>query len=294
MDKTIRLLKLLSGSRSYDLEELKDRFEVSERTVYRYLNQIENGGFVIDRTNGGYRLVRDSSSTKTLYSLFHFSEEEAQIFYHSLENLDLENEVVRRLLKKLHSLYDFKALKRGGNSSNVEKVELLSEGMRQKKQVLLCNYHSSNSSTVNDRRVEPFQFMEDYKAIWCLDIADRKVKQFKVSRAEEVKVLESAWFYEHVHEIPFFDAFRMSAPEPIAWVRALLSLKAYNLMREEYPLTQQYLKKKSNFYELKIPIADYHGIGRFVMGLPGDVKVFEPVEFKEFINDKMKKVLTYK
>ena len=289
MEKSIRLLKLLSGNRTYSLYELQDRFDVSERTVYRYLNQIENAGFVLDRNNGRYRLAQDSPEIKSINKLFHFTEEEAQIFHHSLTYLEMENEVVNRLFRKLHSLYDFKALKKIRNSSNIEKVKQLSNAINEKKQVLLRNYRSSNSSTVCDRKVEPFQFMEDYKAIWCLDVADGRNKQFKISRIDDVELTEIDWKHERLHETPFFDAFRMTSTEPTTQVKAILTLKAYNLIREEYPSTEQYLTKENDRYVLEIPIADFHGIGRFVLGLPGDVFVKGPEEFKSFLNKKRKK-----
>lgn len=34
---------LLSGNRSYSMDELTERFEISERTVYRYLNNCTSG-----------------------------------------------------------------------------------------------------------------------------------------------------------------------------------------------------------------------------------------------------------
>lgn len=291
MEKSIRLLKLLSGNRTYSLDELQDRFDVSERTVYRYLNQIENAGFVLERNNGRYRLAQDSSEIKSIHKLFHFTEEEAQIFHHSLTHLEVENDVVNRLLKKLHSLYDFKALKKIKNFSNLEKVEQLSQAIDDKRQVVLLNYRSSNSSTVSDRKVEPFQFMADYKAIWCLDVTDGRNKQFKISRTGKVQLTEAKWWYEQLHKAPFFDAFRMTSAEPETRVKALLTLKAYNLIREEYPITEDYLKKENDRYLLDIPIADFNGIGRFVLGLPGDVFVKEPKEFKTFLKKKRKKFM---
>lgn len=285
MEKTIRLLMLLSGNRSYSMEELKERFEISERTVYRYLNNLENAGLVLGRQGGRYRFVQNSREIKGLHRLFHFSEEEAEVFYYLLDNLNLENEVTIRLMKKLHSLYDFKALKRIKNTSNVEKIKLLTEGINEKKSVFLRDYRSSNSSTVSDRMVEPFQYMEDYKAVWCFDLADKKNKQFKISRIGDIEVTDSGWRYEQLHELPFHDAFRMSAPKPITQVRATLSLKAYNLIREEYPMSEQYMKTEANQYLLDIPIADFHGIGRFVLGLPGEIEVHEPEEFKTFLKE---------
>ena len=131
--------------------------------------------------------------------------------------------------------------------------------------------------------------MEDYKAIWCFDLADRKNKQFKISRIGDVEVTDSLWSCEHLHKLPFHDAFRMSAPEPISHVKATLSLKAYNLIREEYPISEQYIKKETEKYLLDIPVADFLGIGRFVLGLPGEIDVHEPEAFKTFLKEMRKK-----
>lgn len=291
MKKTIQLILLLSGSRSYNIQELKDRFEISERTAYRYLNKFEDAGLVLNRDNGRYRFLQSSSEIKNLHRLFHFSEEEAEIFYHSLDNLSVDSETKIRLMRKLHALYDFKALRRMKDAPSVEKIQRITDGINHKKCVVLKNYRSSNSETVSDRRVEAFQYMEDYKAVWCYDLSDNKNKQFRISRIGHVEVLDKIWEYEKHHNLPFFDAFRMSATEPIARVNAVLTLKAYNLIREEYPLSEQYLEKVMNQYKLDIPIADFHGIGRFVLGLPGEIEVIEPKEFKVFLQQIKKRFI---
>src|SRR5690625_96221 len=289
MERSLRLLRLLSHSRSYSRAELAERFQISERTVYRYLNQIENSGYILDRSNGRYKLLQDEQSS-SLRKLLHFSEEEAYILYKSLSNLEASDSFLTSLIKKLHTLYDFQALKQVQFQDNLEKVKLLSQTIKSEKQVVFEKYQSSNSQSVSDRKVEPFEFMTDYKAIWCLDLEDSTIKQFKISRITDVNVLSRSWSYEKLHQTPFTDAFRMAADKPIANVRAELSLKAYNLIREEYPLSETYLKEENdNTYHLNIPIANYHGIGRFVLGLPGDVKVESPKEFREFLRNKKEK-----
>jgi len=283
MEKSLRLLMLLAHNRSYSRKEISERFNISERSVYRYLNQIENSGFVLDRSNGRYKLVKDDRK-RSLTKLLHFTQEEAYILYKSLSNLEASDTLLRSLIKKLHTLYDFQALKQVQFQDNIEKVKLLSQAINSQKQVVLKQYQSSNSQSVSNRKVEPFEFMTDYKAIWCLDLVDNTVKQFKISRITDVKISTKDWENEHLHETPFTDAFRMAADKPIANVEAKLSLKAYNLIKEEYPLSESYLKEEDdNTYHLDIPIANYHGIGRFVLGLPGDVKVKKPKEFKEFL-----------
>jgi predicted DNA-binding transcriptional regulator YafY len=80
----------------------------------------------------------------------------------------------------------------------------------------------------------------------------------------------------------------MSAPKAKATVQAQLTLKAYNLLIEEYPLAEAHLKAVNGHYMLEIPVADYNGIGRFVLGLQGDMKVLGPVDFIDFLKEKRK------
>ena len=84
MLKLLRLLMLLSGSRRYTLAELMERFNQSDRTIYRHLEEIENAGFVLRRSNGTYQLQTDNHAVKSLQKLLHFSEEEAYVLYKPL------------------------------------------------------------------------------------------------------------------------------------------------------------------------------------------------------------------
>lgn len=287
MKQTIRLLKLLSNRRRYSVEELQERLSVSKRTVYRYLYQIESAGMIIERTEGRYRLLLDQSDP-AFYHLLHFSEEEVFLFYESLSHMDLTLNSVKRLFNKLSTLYDFNTLK-DFNSSTSHKIKVLAQALRQKRQVILRLYRSSNSQYIEDRLVEPFCMNTNDQTIWCVDLKDLKIKQFKWSRCTAVELSQEPWQYESKHLLPFTDAFRMSAPAAIDRIRLQLNLKAYNLMKEEFPLSKKYLEEVGNgFYLLDIPIANYHGIGRFVLGLPGAVKVLGSVPFKEFLNNKKK------
>jgi len=286
----LRMLVLLSNGIRYTVPELSKHFSRSERTVYRDLDTIENAGFVIDRTQGRYSLNLCHEESKKLHRLLHFSEEEAYILYRALEMVKGGTSVNDQLVRKLNALYDFRALSQLSRKPEIEIIRILNDAISSKKQVRLCAYRSSNSETIADRIVEPFEFLPEYSAIWCFDTHDSICKQFKISRIEKVKVMDINWYHETLHKVHFVDAFRMSAPEAIDTVEADLTLKAANLLIEEFPLTEQFLKPmnisgKTIKYKLIIPVADYHGIGRFVMGLPGDVKVIWSEGFKYFLKE---------
>lgn len=292
MEKLLRLLMLLSGNRSYSMQEIIQRLGKTERTIFRYLDTIERSGFALEKKkNTGvnrYRLITAKSEGRALEKLLHFSEEEAFLLYQTLSELKVSNPVKKRLVNKLHTLYDFKALGRIEKVHEGEIIHQLQLAIEQKKQVILKQYRSSNRGDISDRLVEPFQFTEDYIAVWAYSTTDKTNKQFKISRMENVSLQSCSWQYEDGHLIPFTDVFRMAAAKPLATVEALLSLKAYNLLTEEFPLSQKFIKQEGSQYRLNIPIADYHGIGRFVMGLPRDVKVLKPEGFKEFLRKEIK------
>ncbi len=288
ISRTLRLLLMLAGNRKYTRAQIAERIGVEERTVYRYLNTFENAGFVVEQKEGAYSLLTNNDPAKTLGKLFHFSEEEAYILYQALDQVKISNTLKERLVHKLHALYDFKVLAAIGSDKSIENIGLLKEAMNSKKEVLLKAYRSSNSRTIADRQVEPFGFLPDYEAVWCYDLKQKQNKVFRISRIHSVTILPDSWRYESFHAMPFSDAFRMSAPEPIATVTAVLSLKGWNLLREEYPLAAQYVQPKDGTYLLQISVADFGGIGRFILGLASDVHVLGPEAFKEFLREKIK------
>jgi predicted DNA-binding transcriptional regulator YafY len=72
-----------------------------------------------------------------------------------------------------------------------------------------------------------------------------------------------------------------------------LSLRAYVLMREEYPLAMPYLEKgdteEPRTYLFNGPVLNFKGVGRFVMGLADEITILSPTEFKSYVKDKIKK-----
>ncbi len=165
MQQLLRMLMLLSGNRRYSLQELQNRFNVSDRTIYRYLDTIEDAGFVLNRMHGSYNLQVDSPPARSLQKLLHFSEEEAYILYKTLSLIEGTSPIKERLVCKLNTLYDFRALSQLQDKSSLEIIRKLSEGIQHKKQVLLNAYRSSNSDSIHDRTVEAFEFLPDYTAI---------------------------------------------------------------------------------------------------------------------------------
>ena len=287
--RILRLLVQLSGTRFCSRDEIMETLDCSERTVYRYLETFDKAGFVLDRRDDKYRLLKKNNNTKSLQSLLHFSEEEVFVLYETLNLIDGTTSVKEQLLRKLNVLYDFRTLEQLQLTDDHTKIQEISEAIREKKQVLLKSYRSSNSNKITDRKVEPFDFLSDYRAVWCYELESKTCKQFKLARICEVERLDQDWENEQQHQVPFTDAFRIAAPKPIDEVVAILSLKAYNLLIEEYPLSRNFIEQEAQQYLLTIPVAGFNGIGRFVLGLPGEITVKTPKAFIIFLQKEQKK-----
>jgi hypothetical protein len=73
-------------------------------------------------------------------------------------------------------------------------------------------------------------------------------------------------------------------------VKLRLSLRAYNLITEEFPLSEKYLTPlDDNYWQFCAPVCGFEGVGRFVTGLCDDVYVEEPEVFKAFVREKIKR-----
>lgn len=288
--RILRLLMMLSGSKLYSMRELQSRFGMSARNLGRDLTLIENAVFLLERANG-YRLQSGIKANRNLKSLLHFSEEEISILYQTLSHIEGDSPVKERLVRKMNAFYDLKALEQLRQNDDLTKVQLIRDSIDQEKQVTLIKYRSSNSNSIEDRTVEVFGFLPDYRAVWCYDIKSNSCKQFKIARMQSVTLSSSAWRYKDKHQEPFTDVFRVSAMKPLTTAELLLTLKAYNLLIEEYPLSSKYIKKESGAYRVKLPVANYNGIGRFVLGLMEEVEIIKPAGFKKHIHKKIEKFL---
>lgn len=286
--KMLEVLLILDCKYGRTIQELSDHFDISQRTVYRYFDTFKQVGFVIENNNGYFRVDKENAVDQDISRLLHFTEEESFILSKTIHAIDEDSELKEKLIKKLYSLYDFdRVLHAITKKEETENIYILIQAIKQQKQVILNEYKSSNSKDIRDRLVEPIDFTLNYNGVWCYDTEDKTNKIFKVSRIKEVTPLEINYQYKPEHRVGITDIFRMESFEPVA-VQLKLSLLAYNLIIEEFPLSEKYLKKiDDTHYLLTTDVGNFIGVGRFVLGLPGEIEVVYPKSFKDYLNDKI-------
>ncbi len=294
IERLLRLMKLLTANTTYTVDQLAERLDMSRRTIYRYIDTFREAGFVIKKSGDCIRLDKESPHFKDISQLVHFTEEEAIILKRAIESVDDTNILKQNLKRKLYSIYDNKILAdtvvKGPVAGNVHS---LIEAIENRKQVILRGYRSANSNRVSDRVVEPFSFTTNYINVWCYDPESDSCKSFKTERIERVEILPTSYMHSEKHQESFSDIFRMSGNNPFR-IKLELGVMAYNLIMEEYPLSERYITKlKDERWLLDTEVAGCSGVGRFVIGLLDDVRIIEGDKLKRYISDYAHKYIEY-
>ena len=256
IERTLRLMQLMSGNAYLTVEQLAERLDTSPRSIYRYIDSFRACGFAVEKVEGSIYSLKSS------------------------------------LYKKLCAVCDTKSLKDySGSSKNAANIQALSNAIIDHKTVVLKDYASASSGTVRDRKVEPFEFTNNHIDIWAYDCEKMSVRLFKISRINGVDILPIEWQHEAEHKKGFLDAFRMMGKTQ-THVRLEMSLRAKNLLCEEFPLATPDVIENDGKFIFDSMVTHMEGVGRFVIGLASDIKIIESPELEEYVKSFAHKHLT--
>lgn len=289
VERVLRLMRLMTGSAHLTVEELAKALDTSCRSIYRYIDTFKTLGFTVEKVRGNvYRLVKMPAQFKDLSKLLYFSDEEGKLLCNLIENLDSTNALKASLHDKLATIYDLTSINEfSGSKSNAATIQSLRDAMDDKKKVVLKNYASSNSGQIRDRLVEPFGFTNNHLDVWAYDLEKKQNKIFKIPRIGKVDILSEGWSCEEQHKRGLIDAFRMCADHQTP-VRLEMTLRAKNLLVEEFPLAEPDVHQEGDKWIFDGPVSAMEGVGRFCIGLARDVRVLESDELKQYIKEYVK------
>ena len=299
--RILRCIALLSSNRQYTIDEIARKLEVSQRTVYRYIETFQEAGFSIVKVDDyKYRLVSLGDSLDDLSNIVCFSDEEAFIVNRLIDSLSQENALKAGLRRKLAAVYDSTNIAQYiDNKCTAKIVEVVMEAIREKKVVEFKSYTSSYAGQTLDFKVEPFKFTSNFSDIWAFDVKSGKNKRFKTLRIGEAVKTDESWSNEHAHHHEPIDAFHCHGPENYHVV-VMMNNAAKNIMVEEFPLTepdirqiedQEICGEKDQTWIYDGICHNLWGIGRFVLGQPLNCVVLECDELIEFLRNRAECIL---
>jgi proteasome accessory factor C len=284
--KLLRLFQIIAVLKSghWTIKQLAERFDTSERTIYRYINLLEEVEFLIEKDfDNRYFIVTSEDDP----SQSQFSMEETKLIKKLIQSGAGDNPLKNLLLKKLALNSEIDSVPRLFVKARLGKfVDVLAESIKEKKQVILKNYHSAHSNEISDRVVEPIHFGDNYQSVIALDTNDKASKQFKLDRIGEIVETGKKFQFESLHQKNQSDIFGFNG-DANEWITLSLGMRAYLLLREEFPLSVPFIEKREKDYYFHAPVAGFVGAGRFVLGLMDDLTIVGPESFKQYLQKVM-------
>ena len=264
------VIKAIAGDESLPATAVAEILGTSTRNAYYEY------GFIVNHQYGGYNIDADSPFFQNIREAVNFNADQVNYLYRLLLRQNTEDPMVGGILAKFQRYYHLYLRPKDKKSFEPYKnFQLLKRAIEQHKSVILHDYASSNSLSVKDRYVEPFMFLGDGADI-------------------RVEVLNKPWIYADKHKDAFTDMFLYSG-EVRHHIRLLFDVSAYNFMKEEYPHAEKYLYQYDDqtHWFFDTDIANYEGIGRFILGLYDHIEVLEDAGLKAYLKEKIRRMRTY-
>jgi proteasome accessory factor C len=284
--RVFKFISLLKCDHGRTIESLAELLEVSARTIYRYLDLMEEIGIDVDTSlDGKRRFILDKGDFKDQDS---FTIEESKLL-RDLILTGTQNEPLKAsILQKLYINSELGPISEDLINGRINLLKTkLAKAMKLGKQGVLVKYHSIHRGEVKDYRIEPFHFSDNYSMVMAYDVNDGVTKQFRLSRIGDVMVLDKDQEHEDQHQVKGLDVFNFTGDRSYS-VKLKMSFQAYILMREEYPKSVPYLHKGEDGDYYFIGKANHlYGVGRFVLSMLDEVIVVEPAELKQYLTDKL-------
>lgn len=296
-----RLLLLLGDGGNRTISELAVEMNVKIRTIYRIIERLNQQGYPIDSNMGVPQLLSINDSDPSSLPIMQLTHEEELLLDCLLNMLDGNQSLKSSLRRKLVQMLGHMGLERvTGRLRNVQLCNTINKAMEQRCQVILNGYASGHSATISDRLIEPVQWSSGHRQLHAFDVDKGQMRTFVISRISNVTITNKPYQHQSQYHVPEVDCFWMSGTPQKVTLR--MSLLALNLLHEEYPLSTRFKEvvvRKGNTpleqhlnllypYKVTLEVRSMLGVGRFVMGLVGQVLIVKGDELKTYIANNLK------
>lgn len=282
------LSTFLSSDNYVTANELAQKYEMSTRSIYRYVAVLSEGGVPIESQQGrggGWRII-DTYKVKATY----FTDEEYKRLIFALQSFSLQDDVIKSVTQKLEGL------KRVHSSATVlknnqfvvdstdisvgDKVNVLSDAISQR-QLCTIEYHSKDGvDTV--RTVEPYCLVMKDGAwyVYCFCRLRKDFRYFKVGRIVRLEVGEKFVGREFRVDSSVIQTDVLRDKE---LCQVLLSLDASALSATEEWLGVNAVARVGNEYIAKATLPYDDMLVNRVMSLGSGVKVERPEKLRQAV-----------
>ena len=282
--RVLQLITLLKKEPAKSIRFLAGILESTDRTVYRYLDLVKELGFELHKDhNNKFQILGNDE-----YQPITFSNEEVSLLRDLVLSTGKDNKLKDSILQKIYLQSELAIQGNHILKANLGRlVEKINYSISEKKRVLLKGYHSINTQSISDRVIEPISFTDNYNSICGFEVETKLNKYYNLERITDVIQLEEPQEFKEFHQLDEMDVFGFSNKNGEKFIVELsISLRAYILLKEEYPKIEKFVKKEksSERYFVKVEVNNPKPISRFILGLKDDVLIIGSNQFKKFFS----------
>lgn len=283
--RVLQMISVLKKKPAKSIRFLAGILESTDRTVYRYLDLVKELGFELQKDQNNKFLIVSGDDYETVS----FSKEEATLLRDLVLTAGKDSKLKDSVLQKIYLQSEIAIQGNQILKANLGiLVAKINTAITENKRVLLKSYHSINTQKISDRLIEPISLTDNYNSICGFEVDTKTNKYYNIERIIEVIILNEQQEFQNLHQLDEMDAFGFSKQNGEKFqVELILTLKAYILLKEEYPKIEKHIKKDKNsaVYHLSIEVNNPKPITRFILGLKDEIVVVGSHEFKEHLNN---------
>jgi predicted DNA-binding transcriptional regulator YafY len=269
----LQLIALLKKEPAKSIRFLAGVLESTDRTVYRYLDLVKELGFELHKDhNNKFQIVGGDE-----YQQISFSNEEVSLLRDLVLSTGKDSKLKDSLLQKIYLQSELAIQGNHILKANLGRmVEKINYSITEKKRILLKGYHSLNTQKISDRIIEPITLTDNYNSVCGFEVETQLNKYYNLERITEVVIIDEVQEFGELHQLDEIDVFGFSEKNGLKFsVELLVSLRAYILLKEQYPKIDNHITREINAekYRVKIDVNNPKPITRFILGLNEDIEI---------------------
>jgi proteasome accessory factor C len=287
--RVLRLMRMLR-KRRMDADQMLNFLEsdgvTTKRTIHRYIELLKELNLNVQKDAQNRYWIEDKNNERD-FALDDLLPEEATFLKNLIQQHAPDSVFTEGVLAKIRESSDLTAITDSMVRQQTEvNITQLKQAINQKVCVILKRYYTLDKGIVADRRVEPKELHKGGRQVYAHDLKDGKMKKYSTDRIESVQLLPDP--QTHDTEFEHSDVFGFSHTDARA-VKLRLSMKAYYLLREEYPRSEKHLKEEGDKWLFEHIYCKPEGIGRFLLSVgASEVEILQPNDLKSYLNERQK------
>ncbi|MEA4962277.1 helix-turn-helix transcriptional regulator [Lutispora sp.] len=291
----LQIVYILLNRKTITASKLAERFEVSQRTIYRDIDALCQAGIPVYTSkgkNGGISILDNFVLNKSV-----FSKGEQNEIIAALQSLSAVNyPEADRVLSKLSNIFDSKSNDwieidfSGWGNLKQEMLASIKNAVINKKVISFEYYNTYREKAL--RTVEPLQLLFKGKA-WYLKAfcrAKRSMRLFKLSRIKNIQILDEHFNRQLENEASV--AFDIGPDKNIVDIMMKIhSSQAYRVY-DEFDDAQISLNEDGSF-TICVSYPEDEWVYGYILSFGMYAEVIEPARIKKIIKEQLEKTLDF-